>query len=203
MRVIKFEIFDCGAVGDPELRVHEIDPGDGFGDGVLDLQPCVGFDEDELRTQAVEKELERADVLVADMRRQSHRGFVQPPARGRVEGGRRRDLDNFLEPSLRTAFAFAKMRDLAKVVGDYLYLDVSCSRHELLDEHSSVPKRALRFGCAAVKRFLHVGQVRDDATSATASARKCFDHHHAAVAQAGKKPAGLVGGDWFVDAWHD
>jgi hypothetical protein len=33
------------AGGDPDLPLHEIQPGDQFTDGMLDLNPCVDFDE--------------------------------------------------------------------------------------------------------------------------------------------------------------
>ena len=54
---------------DAHLRLHEVDVGHLFGDGVLDLDARVHLDEDDLagaRAGRLEQELDRAGVLVAD-----------------------------------------------------------------------------------------------------------------------------------------
>ena len=75
------------AACDPQLPLHEVDPGDGLRHGVLDLDPPVQLEEEELAS--FEHELGRARADVADRARKAHRGVAQLPAQGRVEPGRR------------------------------------------------------------------------------------------------------------------
>src|SRR5262249_61851463 len=52
-------------LGDENLQTHEIEPGGGFGDGMLDLQPRVDLEEVE-GAGGVEHELDRTRVHVPD-----------------------------------------------------------------------------------------------------------------------------------------
>ena len=71
-----------------ELELDEIDAGNFLGDGVLDLQARIRLDEGEGRlaflTARIDEELESAEIVVADLARQAHRGRGQAIAqRGR------------------------------------------------------------------------------------------------------------------------
>ena len=52
------------AAGDAQLQFDQIEAGDGFGDGMLDLQPRIHFHEIELAA-GIEQEFQRAGALVA------------------------------------------------------------------------------------------------------------------------------------------
>ena len=52
------------AAGDAQLQLDEIETGDRFGDGMLDLQPRVHFHEIELAA-LIEQEFQRARALIA------------------------------------------------------------------------------------------------------------------------------------------
>src|SRR5262245_51153464 len=56
------------AAGDEDLRPHQIETGDGFGDGMFDLQPRVHLEEVELGAGAggIDEELDRTRIDVAD-----------------------------------------------------------------------------------------------------------------------------------------
>ena len=67
--------------GDQDLRLDDVDAGDLFGDGVLDLNARIDFDEVELVRVAIDQELDRAGVLVVDRPADRERRFAQCAAR--------------------------------------------------------------------------------------------------------------------------
>ena len=108
------------ARGNPELGLHQIDPGHHLGHRVLDLYARVHLDEVEL--VVVVQELERADAAVSDVlagpytARADAAPLVGPDARS---GGL---LDHLLVPTLDRAVAFAERDHVAVGVGDDLDL---------------------------------------------------------------------------------
>jgi len=97
---------------DSNLRFHEINAGDHFGDRMFDLDARVHFDEVEVAglfaqefdgaRARVAQIFQRVDDLLAD--------FV---ARSGVDDNGGRFLENLLVAALDGAFAFAKMHDVA------------------------------------------------------------------------------------------
>ena len=77
------------ALRDLQLQAHEIDPGHGLGDGMLDLNARVHLQEIELPA-LVEQELDGARADIADRRRRADRRLAharaQAPARRPGEG---------------------------------------------------------------------------------------------------------------------
>ncbi len=59
---------EAAPLRDPELKGHEVEPGDGLGDRVLDLQPGVHLEEEELlrRPRTGDEQLDRASADVTD-----------------------------------------------------------------------------------------------------------------------------------------
>ena len=82
------------ARGDADLLLHQIEPGAHLGHAVLDLEPRVHLEEEELAVVAAGDELDGARADVAHARHDAQRGVEQrlPPrlARGACEEGRRR-----------------------------------------------------------------------------------------------------------------
>ena len=50
------------ALGDQDLALDDVDAGDDFGDGVLDLDARVHLDEEELAAVQIEQEFDRAGI---------------------------------------------------------------------------------------------------------------------------------------------
>ncbi len=64
------KLIQGGTSGNSELRLHEVNIGDFFGDGVLDLDARVHFDEDVLagiRANCVNQKLNGSSVLVTNL----------------------------------------------------------------------------------------------------------------------------------------
>ena len=65
----------AAALGDDELRAHEIDAGHRLGHGMLDLEPGVHLEKEERRVLALafDQELDRAGVAIPGGARRGHR----------------------------------------------------------------------------------------------------------------------------------
>ncbi len=94
------------AVRDPELLFDEVDAGDRLGDGMLDLDAPVQLEEEEVA--ALEHELRRAGVHVADRLREPDRSVAHARAQIGVERDRRRFLEHLLVAALHRALALAE-----------------------------------------------------------------------------------------------
>jgi hypothetical protein len=86
-----------------QLPFHQINAGDQFGHGMLDLQPCVHFDEEHILAVGDEFDGPGADIIDR-AGRFSRRGADRVALR-RIKRRRRRFLDHLLVPPLQGAFA--------------------------------------------------------------------------------------------------
>ena len=111
------------ALRDQDLLADEIEPGDELGHGVLDLDPRVHLHEEVLARRRQEP-LDRAGGAVARRPRRVDRDLADPLAQRRVDGGRRRLLDQLLMPPLDRAVALAEEEHGPVGVGEDLRLDV-------------------------------------------------------------------------------
>ena len=104
------------ALGDEDLRADEVDAGDALGDGVLDLDAGVHFDEEPFLGIHVVEELDGAGVVVADVAGELGGGFAElfSQVAGEVDGGG--DFDDFLVAALYGAIAFVEVDDVAFLV---------------------------------------------------------------------------------------
>ena len=140
------------AGGDADLPLDEVDPGDRLGDRVLDLQPGVHLEEEELAVLV--DELDGAGVVVADGaagldRRCAHRRL---DAVG--QAGCRRLLDQLLVAALRRAVARRDPHEVAVLVADDLHLDVARPREVALDVHLVATEERLRLALRAGHRLV-------------------------------------------------
>src|SRR5712691_1361185 len=108
------------AGGDLELEPDQVEAGDHFGDGVLDLE--AGVDLEEVETAVgVEQELDGAGVGVAGGLREGDRGLTHRGALLGAEVRSRRLLDDFLVSALNRAVALAEPEDPALMVTEDLH----------------------------------------------------------------------------------
>ena len=174
------------------LQRHQVQPGDGLGHRVFDLQARVGFDEDkgQLGAGAIHQELEGAERAVAGTPRHRQRSLGQLAAQRRREGGAGGDLHQLLEAPLQRAFAHAQA-DGVLAVAQHLHLDVAGARHQPLDVHTALAEGGLRLGGAALPGSRHLARLRDHAHAAPAAAGNGLDDHAARALR------GLLGEEGF------
>ena len=182
------------AVGDDELRAHEIDSRHGFGHRVLDLEPGVHLEKVELSVLALalDEELNRAGVAISSGTRRGDRRVSHAPAN--VGGNRRRGtlLDDFLVPPLHRALTLEEVDDIAVGVREDLNLDVPRPFDQPFDIERAVAERRGRLSPRRRDRLQGLAVVPDDAHALAAAARRSLDEHRIAEASRGGEDA-LVG----------
>ena len=149
------------AGGDAQLLAHQVDAGDLLGDRVLDLQPGVHLEEEELAGGVVDQELDRAGRLVADARAPAAaRPRPSPPAgrrRRRGDGDSsmifwwRRWIEHSRSPRCTSA---------AVGVAEDLDLDVAGPGDVALEEDPVVAEAAGRLAPGGGHRLGEVGRPR-------------------------------------------
>ena len=182
---------DRGAVGDADLRLHQIDAGHDLGDRVLDLDARVDLDEVERPGVVVDQELDGAGVVVVDRAADPERAVVdRGPGLG-VEVMRRRALDDLLVAPLHRAVPLVQMHQIAVVVAEDLDLDMAGAADQLLEIDLVIAERRQAL---APRRLDRVGEPRlvlDRAHAAPAAAPARLQHD--GKADRAGEPGRLVG----------
>ncbi len=167
-------------LGDLNLRLHQVNASDLLSHRVLHLQSSIHLDE-VVPALAVQQELHRARVLVADVSGQPDRVVGHVLAHGRVEIGRRRDLQHLLVAPLHRAVALEQVRHVLVVIAEDLHLDMTRPLDVLLDEDLAVAEGRLGLGRGPVEALLQLGHGLHDAHAAAASAMGCLEDHRQLV----------------------
>ncbi len=161
---------------DGDLKFDEIEPGNLLGDGMLDLQTRVDFEEIEIEMRVDEK-FHGAGVDVTAGARESHRGITHFFAQlGRNDGGRG-FLDDFLVAALHRAFAFAEGDDAAVRVGEDLDFDMAGIFQIFFKIKARVSESIKRFGGGIAPRGGELGIASDQAHAFSAAARDGFEEN--------------------------
>ena len=146
---------------------------------MLDLQARVHLEEIILLV-AIEHELARTGVDIADRRRGAHGRGTHLCAQLRRERDRRRLLDNLLMPALNRTLAFAEMNRASMRIGEHLKLDVPRIAKISFQEYGVVAECSERFAFGCSERFIERGERFDHAHPATTAARTGFDQEREA-----------------------
>ena len=167
--------------GDPQLRFDQVQTGDGFGDGVLDLQARIGLDEDEpVRAQ---QEFERAQAAIGDQFGHPDGGGGDRGAGFRRQGRRRGDFEDFLVTALDAALPLSGVADCAGAVADDLHLDMARVADQGLHIDGVGAEGGHRLRPAAFIGGFQFGRRVGHPHAATAAAGDRFDHDRAMVSQ--------------------
>src|SRR5260221_369230 len=111
------------AGGDADLLKYEVDIGDHLGDGMLDLDAGVHFDEIEFAVLV--EEFHRADAEIFQLLHRLGDGGADFLARRGIERRRRAFLPDLLMASLQRAIALAEMDRAAPAVAEHLDFDMA------------------------------------------------------------------------------
>jgi hypothetical protein len=143
---------------DPDLLLDEVEPGDQLGDRVLDLEPGVHLQEEEVaRPVGVDDELDGAGAGVADGLGGIDGRAAHRRPRGGVQQRRRRLLDHLLVPALQAALALTEVDHVAVGVAEDLHLDVPGVADVPLDQQGVVAERAARLAPGRRDRLGQLG----------------------------------------------
>ena len=178
---------------DPQLPLDQVEPGNHFGDRMLDLQARVHLHEVE-QSGFVDDELDGAGTDVSDRLRRCHRRrahFTAPLAR---HPGRRRFLEDFLMPALDRAVALEKMHAMAMRVCENLHFDVPWPVQILFQQHLVVAEAGFRLPSRRGQCRHKIRTLFDDAHALAASPGGCLDQHRVTnpIGLAGKQGIALV-----------
>ncbi len=169
------------ALGDPQLRLHQIAPGDRLGHRVLDLDARVDLDE-VVAAVLADQELDRAGVRVVHLARDLERVVRQPRPELLGERPGRRVLDDLLVAPLHRAVALVEVDQVAVVVAEDLHLDVLRPQDQLLQKDRIVAERLPGLRARALEQLGELAGAAHDAHAAPAAAGRSLDHHRIADA---------------------
>ena len=150
---------DRFSVRDPELLGDEVEPGDGLGDRVLNLQPRVQLHEPE--PVAGHEKLCCARALVAGRVPDREGGLDQRRAE-RLDPGRRRLLEHLLMAPLNRAVPRADNGQVAEPIAEKLNLDMSRVLDEALGEDRAVAERRPTLAVGGLDAGVQLGGTADD-----------------------------------------
>ena len=166
---------------DPQLLLDQVDAVDELGDRVLDLQPGVHLQEEELAGGRVEQALDGARVAVADR--------LAGPDRPRPAAGARSSASTAGDGDSSTSFWLRRCTEHSRspsathgAVGqaEDLHLDVAYPREVALDQHRAVAEHPLGERAHLVVLGAQGGLVVGDGHAHAAAAGGGLDHHRVA-----------------------
>ena len=161
--------------GDADLLLHDVDAGRHFGHRMLDLDPRVHLDEEEL--VVLVQELEGAGAAIADLPAGIGAALADARQRARREPGRGSFLDDLLVAALHRAIALEQIDGVLVLVGQHLDLDVPGVAEELLHVDLRIAERGLRLGARQGRRRDERRLGVHDAHAASAAAACRLDDH--------------------------
>ena len=177
---------DTAALGDPDLRLHDVEAGHDLGHRVLDLDARVDLDEVEGARVGIHQELDRAgaDIVggAADLERRLAQG--RPPLL--VEIGGRRPLDHLLVAALDGAVALEQVDQVAVGVAQQLDLDVPRAADQLLEVDLVLAEGGLGLAPRREHGIQQLLLAVDRPHATTAAAPGGLEHHR--VADLGREP---------------
>ncbi len=168
------------ALGDADLRLHDVDAGDLLGHGMLDLHPRVDLDEVEGARVDVLQELDGAGIHIADRPADPEREAADLLALlgGEIGGGGA--LDDLLVAALHGAVALVEMVEPAMAVAEQLHLDVPGALDHLLEIALAAAEGGLGLAPALADLGLQLARGRDRAHAAPAAAPAGLEHQRVA-----------------------
>ncbi len=187
------------ALGDPDLGADDVEAGEHFGDGMLNLDTGVHLDEEPFVGVGIEEEFDGAGVVVADFASEADGGVAEGDAGfvGEIEG--RGDFDDFLVAALDGAIALVEMEDVAVAVADDLDFDVFGAGDVAFEEDGGISEGERGFVAGFFEEAFEVFGFVDDAHSAAAASESGFDDEGEADFLADLE-GGVEVGDWIFGA---
>jgi len=167
-------VFDALAHRNVELHADQVRAGYFFGDGVLDLDAGVHFEEVEFAV-AVEQEFDGAGVRVMHGAREANGGFAHAVAQFLADAKGRRFFDDLLVAALDGAVAFTEMQNVAMCIAENLHFDVTDVVERLFQGHAIGGEGGERLAAGGGKGFGEIRFRNDAALAAPAATERGLD----------------------------
>ena len=163
---------------DADLPLDQVEAGDRLGDRMLDLDPAVELEEEEV--VAVDDELDRTRAAIADRATERDCRLVEPAAERLGQAGSRCLLEHFLVSPLDRAVTLAQRDDVPMRVGQELHLDVARPLEVALAVERAVAEGAHCLALGRRERVVELGSGADDAHPSTTATRCSLDEQRKA-----------------------
>jgi hypothetical protein len=164
------------AVSQQNLAADDIDPGDHFGDRVLDLDAGIHLDEVEAAGVDIDEKLHRAGRPVADLLADAHGGVADLLAQFLREPRTGRDLDHLLVPALHRTVALPEVDQIALHIAEDLHLDVLGAWNIALEEYIGLAESRRGLAPGFGHFVLEIFRPLDRTDAAPAPAEAGLDH---------------------------
>ncbi len=171
---------DTLALGDHDLRAHDVDAGHFFRYRMLDLHARVYLDEIELALVHIHQEFDRARAFVVDVRAQLLAEVADLLALRFRQIGGGGALDDLLVAPLDRAVALPQVIDVALLVAEDLHLDVPRAQDHLLEIALAVAECRLRLAPPLADLLLEFAFVLDRPHAPSAAAPGRLEHQRIA-----------------------
>ena len=164
------------ALGDQDLRAHDVDAGDFFGDGVFHLNAGVHLDEVKLARFHIHQEFDGARAFIVHLFGDAFAEVTQLFALGGGQIGGGGAFDHLLVAALNRAIAFPQVIDIASLIAKDLHLDVAGAHDHLFQIALAVAECGLGLTATFADFFLKLIRVHDRTHAATTAAPRGLEH---------------------------
>ncbi len=163
------------ALGDTNLQRHEIQSGNFFGHGMLNLQPGIHFEEVK-RTGGIQQEFNRTGSSILDALGRINRRLPHLCPQRLAHHGTGRFLNHFLMSPLHRTIAFTQMDTGSMGIRKDLHLDMAWLNDRFFKNKLARSKGILRFRTRGRNCCIEIAHLRHQAHAATTAASGCFNH---------------------------
>src|SRR5437870_5571238 len=165
------------SLGDQDLALDDVHAGDLLGDGVLDLDARIDFDEVEEAGIGIKEEFDGAGVVQVHGVADGEGSVEDALAGGGFEIMGRRHFDDFLMAALQGAIALVQVNQMAVVIAKKLHLDVPGVLDKLFQKDVGDAEGRSGFALGLLDRFFELLGAASDAHAAAAAAHGRLDDH--------------------------
>ena len=173
------------------LRLDDVDSGDFFSDGVLDLNTWIDLDEIKRPGVDIHQEFDGSSAHIACRIGNLQRIFAEFLTLFGIQIRCRRTLDNLLVTSLYGAIAFKQVHGIAVCVAENLCLDVTRTFDEFLQIDFVLAEGRTCFAARFIGFFFEILLTAYRAHATTAATPGGFEHDRIANL-----------GSHFLDRWQ-
>jgi hypothetical protein len=175
------------------LALDQVDPGHDLGHRVLDLDPRVHLDEEELVAVEIDEELHGPRVPITGRRTQPLRGFADRNAQLLRQINRRRHLHDLLVAALHRAVPLPQVDEVAVRVPEDLHLDVLRPGDVPLNEHLAAAEGGAGLALGLLELPDQLRLLLDDAHPAAAAAEAGLEDQRVTDLLGGRLHLGRLG----------